>query len=408
MPNPGDRTTIVFARYAYDGRGDLVRYTDADGLSIHYVYDDDHRIVRYSYDSGLTFHFHYDAAGRCFETWGDYGGAPDPALAPRGLPERLRDGETKVRGIFHVKLEFGEHGYSERHDSVRFQRFFANEDGDVTTAVGAGVTSRVIDDDGAERSHTDPLGGTSTFAYNWRGSLIQETDPLGRVFTIERDANDLVVRNIDFAGGVRECVRDERGTSHFLWGGFRWPCGVRLPNGDEVRSYYNHEGWVVARQNERGEVETYERDASGNLVGIVAFDGSAWRMGYDPMGRLLWQKSSALERFDVTRDAAGRETQIALSDDTEVRVEYDLLDRISAVEGPGYPGYQETRRSDDAFWGSMRQALSSGRGCWTVPASTRPGPCGPPLPFCASKASTRTRSPGACTPRSRRRITSRS
>ncbi|KYF64244.1 hypothetical protein BE11_01645 [Sorangium cellulosum] len=451
VPDPVDRTTIVFARYAYDERGDLVCYSDADGLSIRYVYDEDHRIVRYSYDSGLTFHFRYDAAGRCVETWGDHGGAPDPALARAGLPERLRDGETKVRGIFHVKLEFGERGYSERYDSVRFQRFFASDDGDITKAVGAGVTSRVIDQDGAERSHTDPLGGTSSFAYNWRGSLIQETDPLGRVFTIERDANDLVVRNVDFMGGVRECVRDDRGnpvqikdpngsvttytyderslmtgridpdggawryscdehgnlvevstptgavwrwtydhwgratsrtdpkggvehyqvskagrllsvsrlggrrlaftydsmgnvssrtdehgTSHFLWGGFRWPCGVRLPNGDEVRSYYNHEGWVVACHNERGEVETYERDASGNLVGIVAFDGSEWRMGYDPMGRLLWQKNSASERFDVTRDAAGRETQIAFSDDTEIRIEHDLLDRISAVDGPGY------------------------------------------------------------------------
>lgn len=451
VPNPEGRTTIVFARYAYDERGDLVRYTDADGLSIHYVYDDDHRIVRYSYDSGLTFHFVYDAAGRCTETWGDYGGAPDPALAKRGLPTQLRDGRTKIQGIFHVKLEFGEHGYSERYDSVRFQRFFANDDGDITKAVGAGVTSRDIGHDGAERSHTDPLGNTSLFEYNWRGSLIRETDPLGRTFIVERDPNDLVIRNIDFAGGMRECVRDDRGnpvqitdpngavttytyddrslmtaridpdggewryacdahgnlvevktptgavwrwtydywgrptsrtdpkggvdyyqysqagrllsvtrlggrrlaftydamgnlssrtdehgTTQYLWGGFRWPCGVRLPNGDEVRSYYNHEGWVVECHNERGEVETYERDTSGNLIRTVAFDGSEWRMGYDPMGRLVWQENSALERFEVTRDAAGRETQITFSDDTEVRVEHDPLDRITLVEGPGY------------------------------------------------------------------------
>ncbi|WP_437735244.1 RHS repeat-associated core domain-containing protein [Sorangium sp. So ce1335] len=451
VPNAEARTTLVFAQYAYDDRGDLVRYTDADGLSIHYVYDDDHRIVRYSYDSGLTFHFVHDAAGRCVETWGDYGGAPDPALARRGLPELLRDGQTKVRGIFHVKLEFGEQGYTERYDSVRYQRFTSNEEGDITHAVGAGVTSRVIGQDGAERSHTDPLGGTSTYEYNWRGSLIRETDPLGRVFTIERDADDQVVRNIDFAGGERVCVRDDRGnpvqvtnpngrvttytydarslmttrvdpdggewryacdahgnlaevttpagavwrwthdhwgritsrtdpkggveyyqysragrllevtraggrrvtftydamgnvasrtdqqgTTHYLWGGFRWPCGVRLPNGDEVRSYYNHEGWIVECHNERGEVETYERDLSGNLVRIEAFDGSAWWMGYDAMGRLSWQRNAAEERFDVTRDAAGRETQIAFSDDTEVRIAYDLLDRIEAVEGPGY------------------------------------------------------------------------
>jgi len=451
VPNPDDGSTIVFARYAYDDGGRLSSFTDADGHSIHYVYDEDDRIVRYSYDTGLTFHFVYDRQGRCVETWGDYGGAPDPALATKGLPEMLRDGTTKVRGIFHTKLIFGEEGYSERYDTVRFQRYFANDGGDIIKAVGAGVTTRDIDASGAEAGHTDPLGGHSSFEYDWRGSLIRETDPLGRTFVIERDPNNLAVRNVDFAGGVRECERDargnpvrivdpngavttyaydqrslmvervdpdggiwqyrsdahgnlvelttptggifrwtydywgrptsrtdptggveryeytlagrllsmtrvggrhvaftydgmgnvatrtdEHGTSHYIWGGLRWPSGVRFPNGDEVRSFFNYEGWIVACRNENGDVETYEHDDSGNLVRLVAFDGSAWRMGYDPMGRLLWQENAAGERFDVTRDAAGREEQITFSDESEVRIEYDALDRIVAVQGPAY------------------------------------------------------------------------
>ena len=105
VPNIAARTAIAFARYTYDARGDLIRYTDADDLSIHYVYDDDHRIVRYSYDSGLTFHFIYDADGRCLETWGDYAGAPDPALAKHGDD----DPAGHDRGDDHGQVHHGKH-----------------------------------------------------------------------------------------------------------------------------------------------------------------------------------------------------------------------------------------------------------------------------------------------------------
>src|SRR5512133_4177937 len=143
---PPEGRTRCFARFRYDEEGNLAETLDADNRSTTYSYDADHRLIQYRYATGLTFHFRYDREGRCVETWGDYPGGRDPALASN-VPEFLADGETRAKGIYHIKLEFGDDGYRESIDSVRLQRFFTNAKGLVDKGVDAlgNATERTFD-----------------------------------------------------------------------------------------------------------------------------------------------------------------------------------------------------------------------------------------------------------------------
>src|SRR5262249_16309934 len=82
---------LAFARYRYDERGNLVAATDADGHTTRYAYGDAHELTVHEYPSGLTFQYKYDRKLRCIETWGEYPGRNDPALAA-DLPKVLADG----------------------------------------------------------------------------------------------------------------------------------------------------------------------------------------------------------------------------------------------------------------------------------------------------------------------------
>src|SRR5690606_19977877 len=144
--------------------GNLVRVEDADGWVTEYTYDERHRLVRQRLGTGLTFFYRYDRSDRCVETWGEYPGMTDPALAP-DLPETLRDGQTRARGIHHVVIEYDEDGGSTAYDSVRFQRYFAEENGTISNAVNGsgGVTTRPLHEEGRDVEKIDRLGRSSKY-----------------------------------------------------------------------------------------------------------------------------------------------------------------------------------------------------------------------------------------------------
>jgi YD repeat-containing protein len=96
---------LTFATYSYDTDGNLVSATNADGHETRYTYGEDHLLATQRHPTGLTTTFRYDTAGRCIETWASYPDGVDPSLDD-GLPDMLADGETRAKGIFHVKLQF--------------------------------------------------------------------------------------------------------------------------------------------------------------------------------------------------------------------------------------------------------------------------------------------------------------
>ena len=364
VPDPHGRT-IVFARYAYDSAGNLVAVADADGNTMRYAYDDDHRLTRLEYPSGLVFYFRYDKTGRCVETWGDYPGAVDPALA-RDLPAVLSDGQTRARGIYHNKL-LHRAGYTEVTDSVRVQRFFEGPGGTVAKAVDGrgGVTTRTYTEEGWVASLTDPSGATVTYTYDELGEVVSETDPNGHSCATERDGGGRPLALVDAAGGVakvrrdRDCfeieevkdqaggtlrlvldargmeteVTDERGERHLIaydlhynWKSYTTPVGAKW------QYTWDYWGRCVARQDPLGNVTQYSYSDAGYLVSAVDALARTVRWQRDSMGKIV--RASAADGTSESYDYGGLNwlARIVRADGTSVRYFHNREGWITALE----------------------------------------------------------------------------
>ena len=346
-----DGTTLVFARYRYDGAGHLVEALDADGHSTTFGYDDDRRLVRMGLPNGYAVQFRYDRQGRCVETWAArVDGTVDTAL-DSDVPDVLADGVTKAKGIYHAKLEFFADGGSEVVDSVRVQRYESGSSGGgLSKAVnGKGaVTTRTFDDAGNVVSQTDALGATWRFKYDALGGVVEQQDPEGRVVRLERDREDRLVEMID-------------------------------PSGQKVRFARDRNGNIELTENAAGDILGYRNDANGMPVEVIYPDGSRRKHEYDLMGNLVSQTfpNGAVVRYfydfwgrrvaDIEPDGRrytlrysnrGLVTEITDTIGRSISYDYDAFGNVTACRLPD--GRVERRAHGGLGWIHLEASGSGG------------------------------------------------
>ncbi|WP_438022727.1 RHS repeat-associated core domain-containing protein [Sorangium sp. So ce233] len=307
VPDPQGRT-LVFARYAYDDQGNMVAAADADGHTTRFAYDDDHRLTRLEYPNGLVFHFAYDGGGRCVETWGAYPNGHDPALAG-GLPDVLRDGRTRARGIYHCRFEY-DGDYTEVVDSARLQRFFVGPGDKIEKAVDArgGVTSRTFDSLGRVTSQTDPTEATWLYKYDELDEIVAEVNPEGHQTTVRRDGAGRSIELVDPAGGAVTITRNTAGEIE----------AITDQNGATTHFALDARSLVAEIVDPRGARRTYEHDAHGNLLAHTTATGGRFTFTYDhwgrrlserdPLGNMRWYRYSSSGRITGIVDGLGRTT----------------------------------------------------------------------------------------------------
>jgi RHS repeat-associated protein len=352
--------TRTFARFRYDHEGDLVEAIDANGHSTSYQYDAAHRLVQYRYSTGLTFHFKYDQKGRCFETWGDYPGGQDPALAA-SLPVLLADNQTHAKGIYHCVMTFAEDGYTEVVDSVRLQRFFTNPKGLVEKGVDAmgSATERTFDDLGRVASITDRLGGTATFEYDTGGNVIKETDAEGHVYQFEFNLQSRLTKAVDPAGGTftfnyntqeeLEYIQDPRGGTEYHHVDEHGLVVARhYPNGGRAEYRYDSHANCVWRKDPNGHEYRYLYDWWGNCIEKHAPNGRVTKVGYSNTGQVVYaQDSQGVEkRFEY--DAMGNCTAIQGRDKLWTRLFYGGYGWLFCITDPD--GTTRERRYNREGW----------------------------------------------------------
>jgi RHS repeat-associated protein len=289
---------VAFGTYTYDDRGNLAGVRDADGFASRYEYDDEHHLTADADRTGLTFHFVYDREGRCVESWGDYPGKRDPSLC-HGLPQRLADGVTRVKGIHHCRFEYTPGGYSEVADSIQVRRFFGNAHGTLDKSVeGVGVVTCTYTELGHLASHTDQLGGTATFERDRRGRLLKLTDAMGRVTQVELSDHGLPATIKDPGGGVTTFVRDAFGNVvHRVDAAgnstvFRYDSRGLLtesigPLGHGLRLTYDAQGNVTSRTEHNGATTTFVHDELGRTTSFTDPGAATFRYVYSDRGDLL-------------------------------------------------------------------------------------------------------------------------
>ena len=140
---PRQRVTLV--AYAYNGRGELVRATDALEQAATYQYQ--HKLlVQETLKNGLSFYFEYEGTGpeaRCVHTWGD-------------------------EGIYDHKLAY----------DVAARRTV------VTNSLGY-ATTYVSNENGLVVEVQDAQGGATLREYNEYNDVLSQTDQLGYITTYQ-------------------------------------------------------------------------------------------------------------------------------------------------------------------------------------------------------------------------------
>jgi RHS repeat-associated protein len=311
--------SLEFANFRYDDAGNLVTAIEADGGTTTFDYDSMHRLTRHTYPSGFTMHYRYDSAGRCVESWGDLVGS-DRDLLVANLPRVLRDGQTPVKGLYHVKLEYDTKGGRTVASTTQLQRFFVDDKGVLTKAVAnGGVTTRQFDHRGSVIAKTDRNGQTTTYEYDSRGLLFRETDALGNTVVIDRDNDGRPIAMLDPQGnavnahrnaqGFIESIEDQVGAiTSYVWDdrallremihpngsrteyqtdGHGNVAAVRLANGAVWRWKYDWWGRVVERTDPEGRITHFHKSAAGRTLAIRERDGATTSYHYDAAGDLI-------------------------------------------------------------------------------------------------------------------------
>ncbi len=331
VPDPRGNT-IVFARYAYDDRGNMAAATDADGNTTYYDYDDEHRMTKLEYPSGCVMHFTYDKHGRCEETWGDLPGRADPALAP-GLGEKLADGKTLAKGIYHCHMEYAEdNSYTEVVDSVRLQRFFSGPGDTVSKSINArgGVTEYTYDERSRIATKTDAEGGTWHYGYNGLDLIGREVDPEGNAVTVTYDGAGAELEIVDPAGGVTTITRDSFGEI----------LAVKDAGGAVMQFVLNALGLPVTWLDWRGAQHTFEWDSHGNCTSHTFPNGAKIHFEYDWWGRCVRELDANGEAIQTTYDNSGRATSNINPLGHAVRFQYDAMGNVVVVTRPDGASFQ--------------------------------------------------------------------
>ncbi|WP_437534767.1 RHS repeat-associated core domain-containing protein [Sorangium sp. So ce726] len=353
---------VRFATYEHDPAGNLAKVTDADGHATAYVYDDDHRLVSYRLPTGQVFLFRYDDEGRGVESWGEHESGIDPCLAD-DLPEFLADRRTRAKGIHHVKVEYGPHGYSEVADAACTFRYVGNEHGKADKAVANGrVFARTYDARGHLTSYTDAMGATTRWERDLFGNETRVVDALGQVTCIERLPNGDITRILDPDGGetVVEYLKDALLIKEPTGALFEvrydkrgLPIETFAPNGRERRYRYDDHGNAVEASDERGvalwqatydelsrcmsvrdkdgAVTRYRYSEKGLLLSVEEPDGRIWRFKHDGLGNMIEEVDPSGRQTVLVRGGTGSLAEARLPGGSTVRLRYDRKDRLVRI-----------------------------------------------------------------------------
>jgi RHS repeat-associated protein len=336
-------------RHAYDGNGNVVSTTDAAGGISTFEYDADDRLVASSDALGRVTRYRYDATGQLLETIDPVGritrleydpsgnvqaryrpdGRLDAAMEydARGLVTRVRDafGNTvlaeydalgrKVRSTdatgYVRQFTYDPSGRLQFTQDTLKRRAFAaynNDKGGVPAAVE--VPAYPYDHPNPPRpDETEGEGLFLLYDYDYAGNLTEQDD--GQVTYAYNRNNELetiyvgevVALNLDYDATGRlasskpllpqfSTFPDER-DRQYVYDATGQLVEVRAsPAGKDQyqsasRRFYDDLGRLHRYIDERGDIQSLEYDAVGNLTARVYPDGSRVSYEYDDADRLI-------------------------------------------------------------------------------------------------------------------------
>jgi RHS repeat-associated protein len=370
---PDRRPTLVSdslgatTAYHMDASGAVVKITDPFGAETVIEHDESLRTVAEKSEVSRTPEGpRWAEVRRGYDEWGNETSFTDP-LGHTRTTEYDRQ-NNPIRHVNEVGAEWnwsydGRGRCVREVDPLRVSTLFEYDDakgvlvGVHQPAVGLNV-ELTYDDHLNVTSTSQPGRGQWRHRWDHLGRLIEETNPKGFTTRLNRDAAGQLVASSDEHNerrfgydGEGNTIEASDGASSavFTYSGYNWLASRREGDGDaEVTFEHDREGRLCAVRNEVGDVYLYVRDARGDVIEEVAFDGLKRRFRRDRRGCVVEMVSPSGAKTTLTRDLCNRTVAIhrpdetatyrwradgalveATNDTTSVEFERDLLGRVT-------------------------------------------------------------------------------
>lgn len=315
----------------YDHFGNLTRFTDANGGVTTYTYDKDNRLLTVTDPEGHTTINTYDAVGnrisitdanghtitRLYDRNNNLIATIDPSETD-ALMDRVTSYEYDVVGnrtaVVDAEGRRTEYQFNARREMVEV--ISASVLDQTGNAVNYSTTYR-YDGEGNRVSTTNNRGYTTEILYTRNNLVRQQTDPNGHITRINYDANNnevQIVAGLQLSAAKRQILRFS----------------------------YDEENQLVTRTDAEGNVTQYAYDAPGNRVATTDGNGNTTEYEFDGNNRLVREirpevidpSTGMPVRYTVEHVYDGNGNEIKTIDENghATRFTFDLDDKLVMVE----------------------------------------------------------------------------
>lgn len=322
--------------FGYDGAGNLIGITLANGAKFTYGYDDAHRLINVTDNQGNSISYTLDAVGN--RTQSD-----------------IRDGGGALR-------------YTQARVFDALSR--------LTTIVGLNGNLTLGYDAASNLTHyQDGRGNATTFAFDALNRVIQAADPLGKTTDYQYDATGVVSGIADPNGHTTAYTRDPQlGTL----------TTVASPDNGTASYTYDEARNPISRTDGNGGAIQYGYDALNRLTSLqpVNFPSQSIALYYDEPGA-----TNGIGRITRVVDASGNisynytprgriasETHTVGGNSYTVRYNYDSADQLI---GMTYPSGRIVTYSRDSVGRISGATTTLGATTQTLASAIAYAPFGP-------------------------------
>jgi RHS repeat-associated protein len=203
----------------------------------------------------------------------------------------------------------------------------------VTTDPLGNTTTYAYDSNGNMIAATDPLGNTTSLTYNPAGQPTTVTDPLGNQTQFTYNAGDLVATT-DPLGRTTNRFVDNAGRV----------AAVADPLGHTTRIVYDPLGKIAATIDPLGNQTAFAYDADSNLLSVTDANQKKTQFAYTNMDQMITRTDPLGNSSSMKYDLSGNLTQTTDRKGQVTTYSYDGLNRMTFA---GYgtqtgPTYQST------------------------------------------------------------------
>ncbi len=316
----------LITEYVYDTAGNLVETIDTLGRVSRTEYNALNRtertIVNYvdgifdpaKPDEDIITRYEYDANGNLTGTFDVFG--RETRTEYDALNRTARTIVNYVDGVFDPAKPDEDLITAYTYDENGNQKTVTDPLGHVTTYTYDAL-NRVV-------TVTDPAGNTTAYGYDPAGNRITVTDPLGRVTITTYDSLGRAVATTDALGGQTTTVYDSAG---------RRSASIDA-NGHTTTFNYDSLGRMIAVTDAASQTTAIGYNALGQRTFVTDAEGHTTTYTYDSLGRVLTVTNALSGTTGVTYNALGNRLGTTDANGHTTTFVYDNLNRVIQTTDP--------------------------------------------------------------------------